>query len=73
MTEEAQTEAAAPAQEAPAPKPKKKATLSIIMDADANQNDFKNWLKSCPFSFEGGQTVTWENLPAAGQAEEQAA
>lgn len=46
----------------PAPKKKKAATLTIIVDDDVNQNDFKNWLKSCPFSEAGGQTITWSTV-----------
>lgn len=44
------------------PAPRKKVTVSFIMDASVNQNEFKNWVKSCPVSHEGGQSLTWENL-----------
>lgn len=62
--------------QAPAPAPKKalkRATITVTMDQEVNQNDFKNWLKSCPVSFEGGQTITWENLPSDEPAAEEAA
>ena len=52
-------DAAAPA---PAAKAQKRATISLIVDADVNQNEFKNWLKSCPFSAQGDQTIQWENI-----------
>lgn len=55
------------------PKARKKVTMTFIVDADVNQNEFKNWVKSCPFSADGDQTVTWENLnppsPAAAAGE----
>lgn len=41
----------------------KKVTITALVPDDTNQNEFKTWLKGCPFSFEGGQTVTWENVP----------
>jgi hypothetical protein len=48
----------------------KKVTITALVGDDTNQNEFKNWLKSCPFSFEGGQTITWENVPAPEAANE---
>lgn len=66
MTSPETETAEAPA--APAPKAKKRATISLIVDADVNQNEFKNWLKSCPFSAEGDQTIQWENLATEGEA-----
>lgn len=64
MTEENQTEGPAEGEEKETPpKPrKKKVTLTFIVDEDVNQNDFKNWVKSCPFSHEGGQTLAWEHI-----------
>lgn len=41
----------------------KKVTFTALVGDDTNQNEFKTWLKSCPFSFEGGQTIAWENVP----------
>ena len=41
----------------------KKVTFTALVPSDVPQNEFKNWVKSCPFSFEGGQTIVWENLP----------
>lgn len=45
----------------------KKVTITAIVPDDTNQNDLKTWVKTCPFSLEGGQTVTWENLPKAAE------
>jgi len=42
---------------------RKKVTMTLIVSGDTNQNDFKNWVKSCPFSADGDQTVHWENIP----------
>lgn len=55
------------------PRPLKKATITLIVDDEVSQNEFKNWLKSCPFSYEGGQTVTWEKIPLPGAAAEDVA
>lgn len=41
----------------------KKVTITALVPDDTNQNDLKTWVKGCPFSFEGGQTITWENVP----------
>ena len=48
----------------------KKVTFTALVPDDTNQNDFKTWLKSCPVSFEGGQTISWENVPAPEAANE---
>ncbi len=42
---------------------KKTATVQITVDQETNENQFKDWLKSCPFSFEGGQSVQWTPEP----------
>ena len=47
----------------------KKVTFTALVPADTNQNEFKNWLKSCPVSFEGGQTIAWENIPEPPKAD----
>lgn len=41
----------------------KKATVTFIVPDDVPQNEFKDWVKSCPFSKEGGQNLQWENIP----------
>jgi len=41
---------------------KKKVTVTLELNDSVAQNDFKNWIKSCPFSPEGGQTLVWEYL-----------
>ncbi len=46
----------------------KKVTITALVGDDTNQNELKNWVKTCPFSFEGGQTVTWENVPEPEKA-----
>lgn len=40
-----------------------KVTVTAEVDDSVNQNNFKDWLKTCPVSIDGGQTITWENLP----------
>lgn len=56
MTEE--TKAEAPAEEAKAPE--HMVLVAIFFPGeDRNQNEFKNYVKSCPFSHEGGQTLEW--------------
>lgn len=50
----------------------KKVTITALVGDDVNQNEFKNWLKSCPFSFEGGQTIAWENVPEPKKEEQDA-
>ena len=50
----------------------KKVTITAFVDDNTNQNDFKTWLKSCPFSFEGGQTIAWENIPGPEKSETEA-
>lgn len=46
----------------------KKVTITAIVSDDVNQNEMKNWLKTCPYSIEGGQTITWENLSTSEAA-----
>jgi hypothetical protein len=41
----------------------KKVTITALVSDDVVQNELKNWVKTCPYSLEGGQTVTWENIP----------
>lgn len=50
----------------------KRVTITALVGDETNQNELKTWLKSCPYSLEGGQTIAWENLPnpAAPAAEE---
>lgn len=48
----------------------KKVTFTALVGNEVNQNEFKNWVKSCPFSFEGGQTIAWENVPDPEKAPE---
>lgn len=69
-TEGKKEEAQAPA--APAKKAMKKVTITALVDAETNQNDFKSWLKSCPFSIDGGQTIAWENVEVDAPADESA-
>lgn len=59
--------AAAPEAEAKeqAPAPQKVLRAKFTAHQDINQNDFKNFVKACPFSTEGGQALTWENGPDA--------
>lgn len=47
----------------------KKVTITAIVDDETNQNEFKNWLKTCPFSIDGGQTIAWENIPEPEKVE----
>lgn len=42
---------------------RKIATIKLIVSADVNNNDMKAWVRTCPFSAEGDQTVHWENIP----------
>ncbi len=46
----------------------KKVTITVFVNDDTNQNAFKDWVKTCPFSKEGNQTILWENLEADAPA-----
>jgi hypothetical protein len=52
----------------------KRVTVSFIVNDDTNQNAFKDWVKSCPYSQDGDQALKWENIedPAAKEAEAKA-
>lgn len=50
----------------------KKVTIEVTVSDETNQNELKNWLKSCPFSFVGGQTIKWENIPNPEPPKEEA-
>ncbi len=41
----------------------KKVTITALVPDDTNQNDLKTWVKGCPFSLAGNQTIIWENIP----------
>lgn len=49
----------------------KKVTITALVPDDTNQNDLKTWVKGCPFSLAGDQTVTWENIPEPAKEEAQ--
>lgn len=40
----------------------KKVTCTFLVNDDTNQDSFKSWVKTCPYSKEGNQTVTFENV-----------
>ena len=64
MTEEVKEEAAAPAKPAKPPVPEflpvRRVTATFIVPEATNWNDLKNWVKSCPFSQPGDQTLGWD-------------
>lgn len=41
----------------------KRVTVTFDVNDDTNENAFKGWVKSCPYSHESGQTLKWENIP----------
>ncbi len=41
----------------------KTVTITMTLNDDVVENEVKTWVKSCPFSPQGGQTVTWKNEP----------
>ena len=51
----------------------KKVTITAIVPDDTNQNQIKDWVKACPVSLAGDQTIHWENLPEPEKAEAEAA
>lgn len=40
----------------------KKITFNGTMTGNVNMQEFKNWIKSCPFSLTGVQILAWETL-----------
>lgn len=46
----------------------KRVTVSFDVNDDTNENAFKDWVKSCPYSHESGQSLKWENIPTPATA-----
>lgn len=51
---------------------KQKVTVTFELNDDVAQNDLKNWVKSCPHSPEGGQTLKFEAVESAEAGESSA-
>lgn len=47
----------------PAPPTEKVVMAQFVTGEDVNRNAFKDWLKACPFSQEGGQAIEWIRNP----------